>query len=60
MNYSINNPVIIDDHGKSELNMNLFWQLTAKCIKSLIIKSKIKKMKLLVLVLQVIWLVFGQ
>ena len=40
--YSINNPVISDKDGKSELDMNLFWNLTAKCIKQLIIQSKIK------------------
>ena len=40
--YSINNPVISDKNGKSELDMNLFWNLTAKCIKQMIIQSKIK------------------
>ena len=31
MNYNIHNPVITND-GRSELNFELFWQLTAKCI----------------------------
>ena len=39
--YSIKNPVVTDNHGKSELDMNLFWKLTANCIKSSIRKSKI-------------------
>tara|TARA_Y100001935_G_C17269458_1_gene491085 strand:- start:32 stop:1519 length:1488 start_codon:yes stop_codon:yes gene_type:complete len=38
---SINNPIITDDFGKSELNMRIFWKLTAKCIKLIILKSKI-------------------
>ncbi len=44
---SIKNPIIIDDHGKSELDMNLFWNLTSKCIKQAIIKSKIKKSEII-------------
>ena len=40
---SIKNPIIVDDYGKSELDMNLFWDLTSKCIKQAITKSKIKK-----------------
>ena len=39
---SIKNPIIVDDYGKSELDMNLFWDLT-RSIKQAIIKSKIKK-----------------
>ena len=39
--HSIVNPVIIDKKGKSELDMDLFWALTAKCIKLLIYKTKI-------------------
>ncbi len=39
---SINNPVITDASGKSELDMIVFWKLTANCIKSIIKKSKIK------------------
>ena len=44
---SINNPIIVDDYGKSELDMNLFWTLTCQCIKKTIIKSKIKKNKII-------------
>ena len=40
--YSINNPVIIDENGNSEVDMNDFWILTTKCIKTLINKSKVK------------------
>ena len=39
--YSLKNPVITDHKGKSELDMNLFWDLSAKCIKITINKSKI-------------------
>ena len=39
--HSITNPVITDKFGKSELDMKLFWKLTAQCIKFTIIKSKI-------------------
>jgi len=42
LSYSINNPVITDSTGKSELNMELFWSLTSKCIKKTISKSKVK------------------
>ncbi len=38
---NLKNPVVTDDFGKSELKMNLFWNLTAKCIKETIKKSKI-------------------
>ena len=37
----IDNPVITDSFGKSELNMKNFWDLTSKCIKLTIKKSKI-------------------
>ena len=37
----VNNPVIIDNFGKSELDMKNFWSLTAKCIKSTIRNSNI-------------------
>ena len=37
----INNPIIVDNSGKSEVNMENFWILTSKCIKSIIKKSKI-------------------
>ena len=40
--YSIKNPVIIDENGNSEVDMNDFWLLTTKCIKTLINKSKVK------------------
>tara|TARA_B100000575_G_scaffold6858_1_gene5090 strand:+ start:1270 stop:2757 length:1488 start_codon:yes stop_codon:yes gene_type:complete len=40
--FSLKNPVITDNYGKSELNMKIFWELTANCIKSLIIETKIK------------------
>ena len=39
--YAIKNPVITDKFGKSEIDMNKFWLLTAKCIKILIKKSNI-------------------
>ncbi len=39
--YKISNPIITDSFGKSELNMNNFWNLTAKCIKLTILNSKI-------------------
>ena len=39
--YAIKNPVITDEFGKSEIDMNKFWLLTAKCIKILIKKSNI-------------------
>ena len=39
--HSIKNPVITDNNGKSELDMNLFWKLTAHCIRSSIKKLKI-------------------
>ncbi len=42
LSYSVNNPIITDNFGKSELDMTLFWKLTAKCIKVLIHKSNIK------------------
>ncbi len=41
LSYSISNPIIKNNFGKSELNMKLFWKLTAKCIKFTITKSKI-------------------
>ena len=40
-NYSLNNLVISDQLGKSEIEMNKFWKLTSRCIKETIIKSKI-------------------
>ena len=40
--YSVKNPVITDKFGKSEIEMEKFWSLTAKCIKLLIKKSKIQ------------------
>ena len=40
--YSIKNPVIIDQNGNSEIDMNDFWLLTTKCIKNVIKKSKVK------------------
>ena len=41
-NYSIKNPVLTDKFGKSEIEMEKFWLLTARCIKLLIKKSKIQ------------------
>jgi len=38
----VTNPVITDNNGKSELNMQIFWKLTANCIKSTIKKSKVE------------------
>ena len=35
------NNVLIDNDGKSEINMNKFWIITSKCIKKCITKSKI-------------------
>ena len=40
--YGIKNPVIIDENGNSEIDMNDFWILTTKCIKTIINKSKVK------------------
>ena len=40
-NQSINNDVITNSKGKSEINMNKFWLTTSKCIKESIMKSKI-------------------
>ncbi len=44
---SLKNPVITDKFGKSELDMNLFWKLTASCIKSTIKKSKINPVSII-------------
>ena len=41
----IDNPVITDSFDKSELNMKNFWDLTSKCIKLTIKKSKINNKK---------------
>ena len=43
---SLNNQVLTDHKGKSEIDMNKFWLLTCKCIKSCIIKSKIKSLNI--------------
>ena len=43
---SVNNQVLTDHNGKSEIDMNKFWLLTCKCIKSCIIKSKIKSLNI--------------
>ena len=40
--HSVKNPVVTDKFGKSEIDMEKFWLLTAKCIKLLIKKSKIQ------------------
>ena len=40
--YSLKNPLVTDKFGKSEIEMEKFWLLTAKCIKILIKKSKIQ------------------
>ena len=45
--YSIKNPVIIDQNGYSEVDMNDFWLLTTKCIKTLINKSKVKSQSII-------------
>ncbi len=45
--YSVNNPIISDSTGKSELDMNLFWKLTAKCIKIIISKSEISPVSII-------------
>ncbi len=42
LTHSIINPIIKDDFGKSELDMDIFWNLTASCVRSIILKSKIK------------------
>ena len=39
--HSLNNEVLTDRNGKSEINMNKFWLLTLRCIRSCIKKSKI-------------------
>ena len=41
ISHRVNNPVIIDNLGKSELDMYKFWKFTSKCIKSTILNSKI-------------------
>ena len=46
--YSIKNPVLTDEFGKSEIEMEKFWLLTAKCIKILIKNQKFKRNQLLV------------
>ncbi len=47
LSYSINNPLITDDFGKSELDMKKFWNLTSKSIKSAILLSKINPKKII-------------
>ena len=46
-NQSINNDVITNLKGKSEINMNKFWLTTSKCIKESIMKSKINPKKII-------------
>ena len=43
ISHRVNNPVIIDNLGKSELDMYKFWKFTSKCIKSAILNSKINQ-----------------
>lgn len=43
---SVKNKVITDENGKSEIDMNKFWSLTSKCIKSCILKSKVNPLKI--------------
>ena len=47
LSYSIKNPVIIDQNGNSEIDMNDFWILTTKCIKILINKSQVKSQSII-------------
>ena len=47
LSYSIKNPVVIDQNGNSEIDMNDFWKLTTKCIKTLLNKSKVKSQSII-------------
>jgi len=43
---SVKNKVITDEYGKSEIDMNRFWSLTSKCIKSCILQSKVNPLNI--------------
>ena len=43
---SVKNKVITDEYGKSEIEMNKFWSLTSKCIKSCILQSKVNPLNI--------------
>ena len=43
---SVKNKVITDEYGKSEIDMNKFWSLTSKCIKSCILQSKVNPLNI--------------
>lgn len=43
---SVKNKVITDEYGKSEIEMNKFWSLTSKCIKSCILHSKVNPLNI--------------
>ena len=43
---SVKNKVITDDYGKSEIEMNKFWSLTSKCIKSCVLQSKVNPLNI--------------
>ena len=45
--FIVNNPVITDRFGKSEIEMEKFWLLTAKCINNLIKNSKIQSQSII-------------
>ncbi len=46
ISFSINNPIKTDNLGKSEINMNSFWLLTSRCIRNIILKSKVDSNKI--------------
>jgi sugar (pentulose or hexulose) kinase len=43
---SVKNKVITDEYGKSEIEMNKFWSLTSKCIKSCILNAKVNPLNI--------------
>ena len=45
--FSVKNNVLTDQNGKSEINMDEFWLLTRRCIKSCLKKSKINASKII-------------
>ena len=44
---STKNPVLVNNSGRSEIDMNVFWNVTCRCIKHTIKKSKINKDKII-------------
>ena len=43
---SVENKILTDQTGKSEIEMNKFWSLTSKCIKSCILQSKVNPLNI--------------